>query len=825
MARIRKPIWPEVGWSFRLSAGLVAAVVLACTFNSLLWINRPFPGFFVWENLFVPAVGGPGWTGYEAQIPYQSRLVAIDGKPAHSAVDVYKAARRPPVGTGITYTFASPDEPSPISLTIPTMRLTWPDYLWTFGAYLLIGSLLTLVGFIVYIIRPDALAARAILITNIAWGIYLVTSADILGPAWFRPLCLILKAVAPMALLHVALTFPVERAILRQYPFLLTTLYALAIALGVAENLVFSGHFSAILFFNHLHAGAVTVSGLVLIGFLAHSLLFLPSATARQRTKIAALGAALAFLSPVAGYILFYGTGVAIPFNFLALPLALFPVAIGWAIVKHNLFEVDAIIRRAVAWAILTGLIALLYLGSVGFIEVLFARRAGRVAQLFFLLALVAAFNPLRNRLQATIDYFFARDRYDYPRTVGKASQALATLLDLETVVERILNTITQTIHVDFGAVWLRREGSGYFLHAATGDRRATLLPQQLDAKCPLVQRLAKRPQRLLTEEVLDGRDGHESRELARLGTRLLVPMSFERVVVGVIALGQKESGRFYSEEDQELLRTLASQGAVAVQNALSYRALMHANQELRAAQKRLIEAERLAAIGELSASVAHGIRNPLAGIKAAAQYAELDVPEDHPLHENIVDIITEVDKLEGRIKALLDFAKPFEPHPVPCQVGRIIDEALASLRSQIATQGIVLVTDVDAALPEAQVDYAQIEQVLLALLSNAVEAMPGGGQLRVSASLSGDGKNVRIEVADTGPGFAAEQIPALFTLFFTAKPSGTGLGLAVAKKIVELHSGKITAQSELTRGSRFTVELPLVPPIQTYGIASRASA
>lgn len=825
MTRIRKPIWPEVSWSFRVSAGLVAAVILACTFNSLLWINRPFPGFFVWENLFVPAVGGPGWTGYEARVPYQSRLISVNGEPVRSAPEVYKAARRPPVGTEITYTFAAPDSPTPISLAIPTMRLTWPDYLWTFGAYLLIGSLLTLVGFIVYLIRPDALSARAMLITNIAWGIYLVTSADIIGPAWFRPLCLILKAVAPLALLHVALTFPVERAILRQYPWLLTVLYGVAIAVGIAENLVFGSRFSAILFFNHLHAGAVMVSGVALIGLLAHSLVFLPSAAARQRSKIAALGAVLAFLSPVAGYILFYGTGVAIPFNFLALPLALFPVAIGWAIVKHNLFEVDAIIRRAVAWAILTGMIAALYLGGVGFIEVLFARRSGRVAQLFFLLALVAVFNPLRNRLQATIDYFFARDRYDYPRTVGKASQALATLLDLETVVERILNTITETIHVDFGAVWLKRDGSGYSLHAATGDRRASQLPQQLDANCPLVQRLAKRPQRLLTEEVLDGRDGRESRELARLGTRLLVPMSFERVVVGIIALGQKESGRFYSEEDQELLRTLASQGAVAVQNALSYRALMRANQELRTAQRRLIEAERLAAIGELSASVAHGIRNPLAGIKAAAQYAELDIPEDHPLHENIVDIITEVDKLEGRIKALLDFAKPFEPHPVPCQVSRIIDESLASLRSQISAQGIQLITDVDADLPEAYLDYAQIEQVLLALLSNAVEAMPSGGKLRVTAGLSEERKSVCIIVADTGPGFAEEQIPALFTLFFTAKPSGTGLGLAVAKKIVELHGGRITAESELTRGSRFTVELPLMPPIQADGIASRASA
>ena len=209
--------------------------------------------------------------------------------------------------------------------------------------------------------------------------------------------------------------------------------------------------------------------------------------------------------------------------------------------------------------------------------------------------------------------------------------------------------------------------------------------------------------------------------------------MSFERRVVGLIALGAKQSGRFFSGEDLALLRTLANQGAVAVQNAQSYHTLKRVNQELRDAQSRLIEAERFAAIGELSALVAHGIRNPLAGIKAAAQYAELDLPSDHPLHENIADIITEVDKLEGRIKALLDFARPFEPHPAPCDVGQIVRDALASLRTQITAQGITVATEIDPALPQAQLDYAQIEQVLLALMSNAIEAMPRGGRLGVS--------------------------------------------------------------------------------------------
>ncbi len=93
MTRTKKPVWPEIGWSFRLAAGLAALIVLICTFNSLLWINRPFPGFFLGQNLFVPAVGDIDWTGYEAGVPYQSRLLTVDGEPVTSADEVYRAIR------------------------------------------------------------------------------------------------------------------------------------------------------------------------------------------------------------------------------------------------------------------------------------------------------------------------------------------------------------------------------------------------------------------------------------------------------------------------------------------------------------------------------------------------------------------------------------------------------------------------------------------------------------------------------------------------------------------------------------------------------------
>ncbi|MEA2625707.1 MAG: two-component system, NtrC family, sensor histidine kinase AtoS [Candidatus Binatota bacterium] len=238
-------------------------------------------------------------------------------------------------------------------------------------------------------------------------------------------------------------------------------------------------------------------------------------------------------------------------------------------------------------------------------------------------------------------------------------------------------------------------------------------------------------------------------------------------------------------------------------------RLLVRTNDELRAAQTRLIETERFAAIGELSAAVAHGIRNPLAGIKAAAHVARLDVDDHHSLQESISDIIGEADKLEARIKTLLDFSKPFEPRLAPCRIDAIAAAAVESLHRQVAARGIDLQVEVDPGMPELMADCAQLEQVLLALLSNALEATPSGGRISFTAARAGDDR-VRLEIADTGPGIPEDQQRKIFDLFFTTKSSGTGFGLAVAKKIVENHRGTIAVASEPGRGARFTIEIPI---------------
>lgn len=238
-------------------------------------------------------------------------------------------------------------------------------------------------------------------------------------------------------------------------------------------------------------------------------------------------------------------------------------------------------------------------------------------------------------------------------------------------------------------------------------------------------------------------------------------------------------------------------------------RQLVESDAEKARAQARLIEAERFAAIGELSAAVAHGIRNPVAGIKVAAQLASLELPADHPLRGNVDDIVSEADRLEARITTLLNFARPFEPDARRCRLGDLVEAAVASMRHHAESRGLTLVAAIPQDLPAAVVDEAQIEQVLLDLISNAVDATPAGGTITVAAEAAAGGRGVRLTVRDTGSGIAPEHLPRIFKLFFTTKANGTGFGLAVAKKIVERHHGTITVASTAGQGTCFTIDLP----------------
>jgi two-component system, NtrC family, sensor histidine kinase HydH len=237
--------------------------------------------------------------------------------------------------------------------------------------------------------------------------------------------------------------------------------------------------------------------------------------------------------------------------------------------------------------------------------------------------------------------------------------------------------------------------------------------------------------------------------------------------------------------------------------------ALRAANAELRATQEQLLASERLAALGEVSAAVAHGIRNPLANIRASAQVALAWAAE--PVQGSLRAITGEVDRLGEWLQALLGYVRPFELQRTSVDVNEMAVDLLSVLEPQLTEAKIDAEQSLAPALPAITADKALLQQALLAVLENAIQAMRAGGTLRVETRpcTHRERPAVEIVVRDNGHGIRPDQIGRVFEPFFTTKTRGTGLGLALTRKVIEQHGGRAEVESQLEQGTTVYVRLP----------------
>jgi two-component system sensor histidine kinase HydH len=229
---------------------------------------------------------------------------------------------------------------------------------------------------------------------------------------------------------------------------------------------------------------------------------------------------------------------------------------------------------------------------------------------------------------------------------------------------------------------------------------------------------------------------------------------------------------------------------------------------EIKAMEKKVKRAENLAALGRMSASVAHEIRNPLSSINGFIQYFKKKFPPGSKEQAYTETMVGEVDRLNNVITNLLDYTRLKEPNFQDCDLAEVLHHALRLIRSDAQARRINIVEWVPEQPLLARVDRDQLIQVFLNLFLNGLEAMPAGGTLRVALEVGKEG-DFHIDITDTGAGVREEDLPYLFEPFFTTKSKGTGLGLAVAQQIVENHYGTISVSSRLGEGTSFRVRLP----------------
>jgi signal transduction histidine kinase len=246
--------------------------------------------------------------------------------------------------------------------------------------------------------------------------------------------------------------------------------------------------------------------------------------------------------------------------------------------------------------------------------------------------------------------------------------------------------------------------------------------------------------------------------------------------------------------------------------------------QELDAMQRKLVHSETMATVGAMSAAVAHGLRNPLASVRALAQMClhELDAPA--ALRDDLERIIDEVDRLERRIRHLLAFSRPSTPHPVPDDLNHAVQRVLPAFADRFREQGVSVELALAPDLPAALVDPAEIEHVLIEVIANAADAMPRGGRLlvRTSGPDEHEGTGLGVEIADSGEGIEETVLPHIFKPFFSTRADGTGLGLPMARRLIEQNGGAIVVGSHPHGGTTVRLVVPVAAGVRQESQACR---
>ena len=271
-------------------------------------------------------------------------------------------------------------------------------------------------------------------------------------------------------------------------------------------------------------------------------------------------------------------------------------------------------------------------------------------------------------------------------------------------------------------------------------------------------------------------------------------------------------AGAFLKEEEK-LIDAVAREVALIVERK-------EAEEEKSTLQHQLIHADRLATIGQLAAGVAHELNEPLSSILGFAQLAKKCPDLPSPAVQDLEKIVTASLYAREVIKKLMVFARQMPPRKADVDLNEVVEDALYFMEAQCAKKDITVLRELAPDMPEITADPAQLKQILVNLVVNAVQAMPHGGALTVSTRSSGS--SVQLGVGDTGTGMSEETLDKVFLPFFTTKDvhEGTGLGLAVVHGIVTSHGGSIDVESHPGQGTRFEIRLPLSGPEETQEAA-----
>ena len=504
-------------------------------------------------------------------------------------------------------------------------------------------------------------------------------------------------------------------------------------------------------------------------------------------------------------------------------------------LLRHRLLDLNELLGKFVVLTLLGLLLATIY-GVLVSWSVGFGQEGW--GGLFLFNTLVASFvililfDPLRTKVEAAVVTFLFRERRDFLRTLQQLKLKLASVIEVHELVDLVLETTYETRRVTHVSVYLLADdGFGFrrmghrgpppapFLDAATA--RGLVNATASGQKAVLIENVERRLFELRSslpgasdETNPQGPAAEEAARLSEIGAAMAamragvcVPLVGGDGAVGFLNLHDDRVPEAFSSDEIALMLDVAEQAAITVENSRLY--------------ERMKERDRLAALGEMAAGLAHEIRNPLSSIKGAAQFLDpKHMPEEDA--EFLTVIVEEVERLNTVVTQFLEYARPMRSSFQAADLNDVLTRTVKLLRGHELPENIEVKLDLEPELPVVHCDADQLKQVFINLALNSVQAMPKGGVLTITTRtprantwrLSDDAPRpvadqVELRFADSGEGIPEEVRDRIFIPFYTTKKKGTGLGLAICQRILKNHGGGIEVESRAGQGTTFVLRLP----------------
>ena len=394
---------------------------------------------------------------------------------------------------------------------------------------------------------------------------------------------------------------------------------------------------------------------------------------------------------------------------------------------------------------------------------------------------------------------------------VYEASQAVSHILDVPQLLQRLLELVFSAIPADRGCVMLTNDRHEPEPRAVRW--RKPEHEEQILLSRTIVDWVLREKQGVLLSDAAKDARFHDGGSIVKFGIREVigVPMKGRHETLGVLYLDTQITGREvalqpggrFTADHLALAIAIAHQAALAVEETRYHQALL--------------QAERLAAVGQTIAALSHHIKNILQGLRSGNEILKmgLDQKNDKLVHQGYRITEKNQGKIYDLVTDMLNFSKDRIPNVEPADVNELVDDVVELMAPKAAEMGVVLEKTLSTELPPVSIDLEGIHRALLNLVTNALDAAESRPDAKVTVGTRLDDTYVRIVVLDNGPGIPAEKLPEIFKPFVSTKGArGTGLGLPVSQKIVREHGGELLVQSQAGAGSKFTIKLPIRSPL-----------